>query len=394
MRSFFIFLAFLPLFVDAQFNEGFDDGEISQNPSWLGTDLKFTVDSNNRLQLNAPPETSSAWLFTNSTAIEEATWEIDFTLDFNPSSSNYAKIWIAADNNDPLAIKNGMAVTIGATDDAIVLQSVANGKTTNLIKGAQGRLNKDKIDASLRIIRSANNWILEIKMDNEWINEGSIEIDPNMESAWFGMVCTYTQTRSTRFWFDNIKVMGIARQDRERPYVTAYQMKRPDRIDIEFNEPIISNEAQIIFPSAGTAAISLTQPEENIITLSFDPVTTDLTKAPLLLKNIKDLHNNILTDTTLLINYELFRLTAAHVSPPDAVILTFNGELAKDQSTSTIYLDAQENIPTSINVNGTELTALSIDLALAKQALQVNALHLDLLGGSLHSPAPARCLPH
>ena len=34
---------------------------------------------------------------------------------------------------------------------------------------------------------------------------------------------------------------------------------------------------------------------------------------------------------------------------------------------------------------GTELTALDIDLALAEQALQVNALHLDLLGGSLRS---------
>ena len=94
MRRFFLFFAIIPFFVEAQINETFGDGDFTQNPTWQGSESKFIIDANLRLQLNAPPEASTAWLFTQSNAMEEANWAFEFTMDFNPSSSNYAKIWI------------------------------------------------------------------------------------------------------------------------------------------------------------------------------------------------------------------------------------------------------------------------------------------------------------
>ena len=359
MRRFFLFFAIIPFFVEAQINETFGDRDFTQNPTWQGSESKFIIDANLRLQLNAPPEASTAWLFTQSNAMEEANWAFEFTMDFNPSSSNYAKIWIAADNQDPAQIKNGMVLNIGASDDAIVLQSVTNGKATTLIKGQQARLNREKINAAIRISRNVNIWTLEMNMDGEWIAEGSTEFNPPFGSKWFGIHCNYTQTRSNKFWFDNIVVTGNPRPDREKPYVTSHQMKRPDLIEVLFNEPITTEKAEISFSAAIPSPIIIIQPATDLLQLTFPPVTGDLTNETLQIKNISDLNNNTLPDTTLIISYSLFRVSGVEVIPPSAVILHFNNTLAPEehQSEAKITLDTPEMNPDSVTIEGSKLTA-------------------------------------
>ncbi len=96
IRTFFLILAlFLLKNIDAQISDDFSDGDFANNPTWVGLEEWFTIDEvRQSLQLNAPAEAGSAWLFTPSSSMENAQWQFSFRMGFNPSSSNYAQVYL------------------------------------------------------------------------------------------------------------------------------------------------------------------------------------------------------------------------------------------------------------------------------------------------------------
>lgn len=359
MVRFLMSFLILSISANAQVNETFDDGNFTTNPEWIGSTSKFRVNAELKLQLDAPAEASLAWLFTPSISIENASWQIDFGMDFNPSSSNNAKIWITADNHDPLAIKNGVFISIGVSDDAVSLQSLSNGKTTTLIKGLAGRLNTDKISASLRVIREGDTWTLDVKTTDEWLSEGSATYRPTAGSQWFGLFCTYTQTRSNKFWFDNIIVTGEPLSDREKPFVTTHKMTTPSRIMLEFNEPITITGASALFSVPTDHQATLSQENQQSVSATITPTTIDLSNEKLYLKGFSDLAGNIINDTTLNITYTLFKVISAHVKPPSTLIFVFNQNLAAVGNQQQPNITVNQSItPTTLTINESTLEVL------------------------------------
>src|SRR5687768_8954585 len=96
----------------AQWRENFFDGEITTNPVWGGHTDRFTV-VNNVLQLNAPAVTGSTNLTTTSEIVSNSTWTFSAALNFNPSGSNYARVYLATDSPDLSSSLNGYYVMIG-----------------------------------------------------------------------------------------------------------------------------------------------------------------------------------------------------------------------------------------------------------------------------------------
>ena len=76
----------------AQLTDDFSDGDFVADPVWSGSDARFIVESG-RLSLKAPADTDAAYLATTSTLINDATWEFLVQLDFNPSTSNFVRIY-------------------------------------------------------------------------------------------------------------------------------------------------------------------------------------------------------------------------------------------------------------------------------------------------------------
>ena len=72
----------LPYYVLGQVYDNFSDGNFTNNTNWFGLQNHFEIDSEYRLHLNAPSE--------------NATWEINVKLTFNPSGSNYLDQYLAA----------------------------------------------------------------------------------------------------------------------------------------------------------------------------------------------------------------------------------------------------------------------------------------------------------
>lgn len=363
--------------LQAQVTETFDDGDFATNPQWIGTSSKFIIDSQHRLQLDAPAEASTAWLFTASAAIEEASWQIDFVMDFNPSSSNYARVWIAADANDPAVISNGLSVSLGASDDAVSLQLLSNGKTTTLIKGSANRINLNRPEATVKVVRNGNTWRLETYLNGEWYVEGEATYRPAFDSQWFGVFCNYTQTRSNKFWFDNIFVDGEPRRDHEPPIVTGQIMKQPGYLEVIFDEDIYISDSRISFLGYDDSKINKNIILGKILSLNFPDVGNDIIDEPLNIKNISDLYGNTLQDTTLKVSYNIFRINNITTNSSQNITIEYNNLLAEKalQSSMQILIDNTLILATNIGVQSSK-----IDIALPYELVPNRAYNLTISG--------------
>ena len=88
----------------AQFQESFSDGNFTANPVWSGDVANFEINVSNQLHLNAPAVTDESVLVTTSNAAVDGYWEFYVDLDFNPSGSNRAYVYIISNQNDLTAL--------------------------------------------------------------------------------------------------------------------------------------------------------------------------------------------------------------------------------------------------------------------------------------------------
>jgi hypothetical protein len=104
--------------VFAQFLDNFSDGEFTNNPIWSGNVGVFEVDTTFKLHLNDTISAES-FLVTESNVSINAVWEFDVRLEFNSSSSNFAKVYLTADDQNLTADLNGFFIQIGGQNGII-----------------------------------------------------------------------------------------------------------------------------------------------------------------------------------------------------------------------------------------------------------------------------------
>jgi len=245
-----ILLSFLLFWqpTSGQFVDSFDDGNLEVAPEWTGTSANFSVEAG-VLKLNAAPVTSVSYLSTPSSSINDATWQFDVVLDFNPSSSNYLKIYLVSDQADLNLDLNGYYIQIGGTPDEVSLYYQSNDEVAEIIDGTDKRLDLSKVNLSVRATRdNGGNWTLFSKLISEssWYQEGAV-LDNNMVATnFFGVVCTYTSTRSTKFSFDNFSVSGDPYTDTSPPEITDSRFLNNQQLSLSFNESIDSISSNAI----------------------------------------------------------------------------------------------------------------------------------------------------
>lgn len=193
----------------AQFADDFSDGNFSQNPAWSGNTTKFSI-TNNLLHLQAASLNESAYLSTPSEAVGHASWELFLQMDFTPSSSNYTKVYLMADQPDLTAPLNGYFVKIGGSTRDVSLYRQNGSTETRLIDGIDDRVNVPLVKLRLKVIRDNGLWTMSDDVNQSGTNylEGTATDITHQVSQFFGIVCVYTATRADKFWFDNILVSG------------------------------------------------------------------------------------------------------------------------------------------------------------------------------------------
>jgi hypothetical protein len=235
----FVCLCVYPTGIFAQWIDDFSESRLS--PLWQGDTGKFMVDAG-WLRLN-DELAGTSYLARTSDIAWDASWSFTFRMDFNPSSANYAKVYLMSDQADLTAPLNGYFLRLGGTDDDICLFRQNGNTVENLISGRKKVLDAASNLVQVVVTRDAQAyWTLKTKLAGEPENvlEGGVLDNRVKQSTHFGVVCIYSVTRSKAFHFDDFQVAGQAYIDAEAPTVISIGNER--------------NQLQVIFSEAVTTA--------------------------------------------------------------------------------------------------------------------------------------------
>ncbi len=212
-KLFFTFLFLAQSLVGySQFTDDFNDGDFTNNPAWNGDSTKFEVDSMNFLHHKTDTISGESYLYTESNVAINAVWEFDVELLFDPSPSNYAKVYLISDEQNLSNDLNGFYVKIGGAtgnfDDVSLYAQIGNSHI-KIIDGTDG-LASSNPNLSIKITRDVDGWWeLFVGTPNFPSLQGTFLFNTiNNEANYFGVYCKYTTTRADKFWFDNFNVSG------------------------------------------------------------------------------------------------------------------------------------------------------------------------------------------
>jgi hypothetical protein len=242
-----VIFSFAPMFSIGQFVDNFTDGDFTSNPEWTGDAAKFIVNGSQQLQLNAPAETSDAYLSTASGAIEDASWEFYLRMDFNPSSTNYARIYLVSNSPDLRGGLNGYFVYVGGTTDEISLYRQTGTTRTRILQGLAGSVNSTTVNVKIRVTRDEiGNWELlrDTSLTGVFVSEGAVFDNTHFQSSFFGVYCDYTATRSTHFRYDEFLVAGDPYIDATPPGLVSVTPISSNELQVLFNEPVSLTTAE------------------------------------------------------------------------------------------------------------------------------------------------------
>ncbi|MDZ7848104.1 MAG: hypothetical protein U5L96_15860 [Owenweeksia sp.] len=102
------------------------------------------------------------YLSTASGISQEASWEFYLRMDFNPSGSNYAKVYLMSDRQDLNGPLNGYFVRIGgSSEDRISLFKQRGAAATLLAESSADWVDMDPVQVRIKVERLASNqWLL------------------------------------------------------------------------------------------------------------------------------------------------------------------------------------------------------------------------------------------
>ncbi|MCU4158121.1 lamin tail domain-containing protein [Carboxylicivirga sp. A043] len=327
MRLIFIFLVCFPNICFSQIQESFNDGDYQNNPAWSGSEDYFIVNTSNELQLS-DTDARESYLSTASQAIEEASWQMRVKMDFNPSSSNFTRIFLACETEALTNANNALFVELGSTDDNICLYKIENGSKEKLIEGAVDRINLSAVDVLVKVTRTDNNWTLAVDLGSGWIDEGQATFELNFPSSHFGIYCKYTKTRANKFFFDDISVEGQPYRDKTPPEVRHFELINGTQLRLTFNEALDESSIgteDFMLENSQRQPSSFSYNKENLtISLFYDPILDDTPDETLQVSNILDLDGNALAECSFPFSYERIKVNNIELTDRQTIKLTFS----------------------------------------------------------------------
>jgi len=294
-----------PLAGYTQFSDDFTDGDFTNNPTWAGEDSIFEVDGSNQLHLNAWPITGEAYLSTPSVAIDTAEWSFFVFLDFNPSSSNRARVYLTSSSDNLEGPLNGYFVQIGNTEDEVSLYKQTGTSVEKIIDGVDDLVDESEVEIDVRVTRSTDgNWELfaDTSLSNNFVSMGAVTDTTHDSSSYFGVYCDYTATRSDKFYFDNFSVTGNAYLDTEPPSVLSVTPIDATTLTVLFNEPVDPTSATdatnySVDSGIGVPA-SATLENDSLVELTLSNAMSQGSDYNLTVSDVEDMSGNAMVSET------------------------------------------------------------------------------------------------
>ncbi len=286
----------LSVTINGQVTEDFSDGDFTNNPTWSGTTADFIVNSSQQLQLNNTVAASSYLLLPHNLAdLNNKEWRIWVKQSFSPSSSNYGRVYLTADNSDLTLVQNGYYLQFGEANavDAIRLFKLESGVATQLCAGVDGQI-ANSFNANVKVKRDeSGNWSLfaDLTGGQNFILQGTAVDPSSLIGTHYGILDVYTSSNANKFFYDNIYI-GNEILDLTPPVLTSANVISINQIDATFDEAVTTLSAENIGNFSISSSIS-------IASATLDAVNPSLVHL--------NLANNLLNGTT-------YTLTSSNIS--------------------------------------------------------------------------------
>jgi hypothetical protein len=239
-------ILFISGVIGAQVREGFTVDIFDNKSNWYG-DLNHFEFADSTLKLNQTNGGTSI-IYCNSTSFENAIWDFDFTIDFNPSSYNYARFLLAS--NDTIGIENSLIVDFGKSNDQIKLMIFDQGIEKIIFQSKEKILDNDQNRVKLKLTKLSGEYTIDIQINDSIKTKDSIGFeDIAIDCKYFGIFLKYTKTRADKFYFKKIQIEDIFIPDTLKPHLSSVKIKDSNNINLIFSEKSILNISSIVSPT-------------------------------------------------------------------------------------------------------------------------------------------------
>lgn len=288
----------------AQVWEDFSDGDISNGVAWSGDTAQFVV-NNGELRLNSTGNDTS-FLATGVTfSSDTLEWRFKLLLNFSPSSLNYARFVLVSDTSAVEKYFNGYFLQVGESGsaDAIVLCRQSAGQVVPLLRGRDSILSAGG-SLSVRVLyHPGGQWQLlaDYTGGEEYEEEGAIQDAFSSPGGYTGMVCTYTSSNASGFFWDDIYVGGFV-QDTIAPFVVESDLVNDSTVRIRWSEQIdslsgLSLQNYSLRQRGMPLSVSLDAVDKKMFYLSYTRLWALDTVYCLSVAGVADIAGNLMPDT-------------------------------------------------------------------------------------------------
>jgi hypothetical protein len=211
----FVIFMFFKLTVFAQLHESFSDSNFTTNPVWLEETTFFTISPALELESNGPNATSQIHLSTANHLCRNTEWNFYARLDFDITTSNWAKIYLTGDRSNIEDNPNGYYVKFDGNSNSVDLYRQDSLTHTKLISGKNGRAGKTSLNIfKIKVICDpSGNWHLfsdSTATGNLYVKEGSASDTTFFSSSYCGVYFAHSATRRKLFYFDDFSISAAS----------------------------------------------------------------------------------------------------------------------------------------------------------------------------------------
>lgn len=344
----------------AQITDDFSDGDFTNNPTWSGDAGAFIVNTSQQLQLNSSG-TGISYLSSalNLASLDSSEWRCYVSQTFSGSTSNNGKIYLTSDQANLESPLNGYFIQLGEalSNDAVELFKQSGTTVTSIARGTNAAI-ANSFAISIKVTRSNNaEWKLYVDYSggtNYLFQAGGTDASFNT-SAFFGVVCTYTSSNSTNFYYDNFSY-GPIQFDNISPTIISATATSSTTVDVLFSEAVdlTSSETETNYSvnnGLGIPASAIRSSINNsLVTLTFATTFTSGQLNTLTINNVSDANSNIIsTNSTSTFTYN----APVTAQPFDIVISEIMFEPASGtQLPNAEYVEIYNRSNGAINLNG------------------------------------------
>src|SRR5690554_1529009 len=308
-------------------SDSFDDGDFTNNPTWVGDVTDFIVNTNNELQLNAAASGES-YLSTphTLTQLEDREWRFKINYAFSPSNNNNGDNYLTASDADLSTAPDGIFMRIGenGSNDPIYLIERSGGIETNILTSTPAIV-ATSFEINVKVIYRANgDWELYTDLAGGTVFQfdATANYTANVLGTHLGVKLKYTATRKDKFFYDDFYA-GPIQGGSTAPTITSVTAVSNTELEVEFDKAIDPVTGETLSNYTVDKGIgnptSVLQNGTNpaLFTLTFGASFIDGDTYTLTVSGVEDVDNNVMATQN-----ETFVYTAPDLTPPTIIDVT------------------------------------------------------------------------